>query len=185
MKRFLILTISIVFTGLIISCEPEEITPVGEPMDKIELMTGTWHVTNVTQVDVDAALSGYPLYARELDITNILPNNPFTDISINLENDMTFSIEKGSAFVNWPTSGNWELDYMNHPSNLLLTNNEDTLKLAFSNLSELVMNPATLVLSNTKQMIISDEEDETGDNDEVIKEELKDIIIYKYKIIKQ
>lgn len=171
MKRFLIITISIIFTGLMIACEPEEITPVGDPLDKLELMQGTWHVTNVTQVDVNAALSGYPLYARELNITNILPNNPFTDIAITLGSDMSFTIERGNALINWPTSGTWELDYPEHPSMLHLIVNQDTLKLGFSSLSELVMNPATLVLSNTKQM--------ENEDDAV------DIITYKYKIVKQ
>jgi hypothetical protein len=171
MKRFLIhISIAALAFCLLYSCKPEELKPVGDPFDKAELMVGTWDVTKVTQVDVDATLKGYPLYARELDITNVFPNNSYTDVSITLNSDQSFALVKGNAFVNWPVSGTWELNHPDHPSKLYLVSQFDTLSLNFSSFSDLMMSPAKLVVSETKKQKVD--------------EEYIEVIYYNYEISK-
>ncbi|MDD2277503.1 MAG: DUF5004 domain-containing protein [Bacteroidales bacterium] len=157
MKKILIyISIFTLAFSLLYSCKPEELKPVGDPFDKVELMVGTWNVNRVIQVDVEATLKGYPLYARELDITNVFPDNSYTDLSITLNSDKSFTLVKGNAYVNWPLSGTWDLNNPDHPSKLYLILQLDTLSLNFSSFSELMMSPAKLVISETKKQKVDD-----------------------------
>lgn len=169
-KIILYLGFTILAIAFIYSCKPEDFKPVGDPIDKTDLMVGTWNVTKVTQIDVDAQQKGYPTFATEMDITNVFPDNSFSDIEINLNEDKTFTISKANAYVSWPESGTWTLNHPVHASKLYLIQQTDTLTLNISSFAELVMSPAKITLTETKQQKV-------GDN-------FVDAIYYNYEISK-
>ncbi len=171
-SRILILIISIALGSLIMSCQREELKPVGEPFNKAEQFNGTWTMSKVVQTDVDAAQKGFPMEVQQKDLTTIFPNNPFTDLSITLtSSNMTFTVSKGASYSSWPASGTWELDKTDFPSKVFLYTQTDTLPLSISNLSGIIEIPAKITFRETKQKA-------AGAN-------LVDAIYYDYSFTKQ
>lgn len=151
-NRILIIIISVVFGSFVLSCQPENVKPVGDPLNKTELFNGSWIIEKVIQIDVDAAQKGFPMEVQQIDITSIFPNNPFTDLSLQFNaTAMTFEVSKGTSFSSWPASGTWELDSPNYPSKVMLYTLTDTLSLSISNLSGIIQTPATITFRETKQ----------------------------------
>jgi len=171
MKRNIYILL-IMLTGLIISCKPEDFKPIGEPTSKVEQLYGSWIISKVNQTDVNAANKGFPMEVQQMDITNLFPTNPFTDLSITFNTGTnSFTVTKGNSFSNWPNSGNWEFDNPAYPSKLMLQTSTDTITLGISNLSNLNALTPKITFREVKQL-------QSGNK-------MIDVIYYDYTFTKQ
>jgi hypothetical protein len=132
MKNFKIMktiynTVLIAFAALIFvqlsACQPDEFLEIGDPVDRIAQMEGTWVITSVTQIDDDATRKGFPAFATQQDITQSFP---FTQFRVQLElngsgNPAGFTVSPGDSpnLLGTMTSGNWSVDNLDFPSRII------------------------------------------------------------------
>lgn len=139
--------------GFVLGCSPEDFKPIGEPANKVELMNGTWTLSKLVQTDVNAANKGFPMEVQQMELTNIFPANPFTDLSLTFNSAAkSFSISKGNSLSDWPASGTWDFDNPSYPSKLFLYTPTDTIPLGISNLSKLNAVIPSITFRETKKM---------------------------------
>ncbi|MBE9492271.1 MAG: DUF5004 domain-containing protein [Bacteroidetes bacterium] len=101
------------------SCKKDEYE-LGPTRDFVNLMTGTWKVTQVIQIDEYAIKEG--LEPTTMDRTNVMN---FTDYQITFNSDgsnpATFVVDPGNAPNFVDDEGTWKLDNYNYPTTILLT----------------------------------------------------------------
>ena len=127
----------IIFTA----CSPDEPGPIGAPDNRLEQVTGTWSITKVLQVDLNAESRGYPTIARTRDITNILPAMSFEGVTFSFTSSNgeanSFSIDRKNSPLVLPSSGSWAFDDVNYPSAITLTSGNSTDILKIQSFSEI------------------------------------------------
>ncbi|MCO4294391.1 DUF5004 domain-containing protein [Solitalea sp. MAHUQ-68] len=122
----------------IVSCQPEDVKPVGEPVNIVSGLSGEWSTEQVIQIDNDAVKKGFP-YQR-LDITSLYP---YTTMKLILSTDndgnpTTFSFDPGSAPSLIPiSSGDWSVDSEIAPSVITLTNGGNSVDVQIANYTSL------------------------------------------------
>jgi hypothetical protein len=123
MKKF---NIAIFFLALAVlfSCQPEDIKPLGDPLDKKQAVVGQWQISQVIQQDELSAIKGFPDFVTRMDITTIFPEAPYTDLKVSFNEDGTFAVDAGRALVDLPAAGTWALDNPDYPSAVVLTDKE-------------------------------------------------------------
>lgn len=118
---------SILFVALaLLSCQPDEIPPIGEPTDYIPMLAGTWNLNKFEQIDADAESKSFPAFATVKDLTHVFPGHPYTDFSITFNTDGTFTSDPGSSYMQMLSSGNWEVDDTEFPSAIILSSGSET-----------------------------------------------------------
>jgi len=131
---------SILFVALILlSCQPDEIPPIGEPTDYIPMLTGTWNLDKFEQIDADAESKSFPDFATVKDLTNVFPGHSYTDFSITFNTDGTFTSDPGSSYMQMLSSGNWEVDDTEFPSAIILSSGSETQTIALSSLADVIL----------------------------------------------
>ena len=113
------------------ACSPEEPRPLEEAASRAELLTGTWQINQAIQVDENAKFKGFPAEVTYKDITNILPEHPYTDFAITFNANGSYAVAKGRSLVQVPdTEGTWALDDDTYSSAVLLKGaNGDEMQL--------------------------------------------------------
>lgn len=112
----------IVVLILAIGCSPDEPGPIGEPENRTQQLSGTWKITQAIQVDEKAKFKGFPAAVTFMDITNILPEHPYTDFAITFNANGSYTVDKGRALVDTPdNNGSWAFDYPAFPTAIILT----------------------------------------------------------------
>lgn len=145
-------TLMIVFGTLIIvqlsACQPDEFPEIGEPIDRIAQMEGTWVITSVTQIDDDAMRKGFPAFATQQDITQSFA---FTQFRVQLElngsgNPGGFTVLPGDSpnLLGRVTSGTWSVDNPDFPSRIIFRGGGTTATLDLASLRDLDNNALTL-----------------------------------------
>ena len=150
--------VSLFILSLIFSaCKPDAYKEIGIPSNKLESISGSWKLIQVTQTDLIAQNNGYQDPSRPdislitLDITNTVP---FTDfrmvLNVAASGPTTFTTTSGNApkIIQFPT-GNWVVDNVTNPTYLNFKNGADTLRMDIGNYSSLNLNNV-LTLSRTK-----------------------------------
>ncbi|POY37397.1 hypothetical protein C3K47_06445 [Solitalea longa] len=152
MRRLITFTIAIGLILLgVISCQPEDVKPVGEPVNIISAMAGNWTVSKVIQFDNDAVKKGFPY--QQLDITDLYP---YTTMKLTLNTDgsgqpSTFTFDPGSSPSLIPiASGNWEVDDELAPKTINLSDGTNEAEIEVGNYTTLRENE--LVLKVVKKL---------------------------------
>ena len=148
MKNILIILSMFLF---ITGCQPDDIPGVGEPFNRKDQLVGTWKLKTLIQVEEDAKSKGFPEFATSLDITNIFAANPYTDFSLTLNADETFSTELGESYVQMLSSGTWNFDNDKFPTAIILTSGEQTQTVLLGSLAELVYNKVQLKIEHKNE----------------------------------
>jgi hypothetical protein len=104
------------------SCQPDEFPEIGDPINRIEQMEGTWVMSLVNQFDDDAIRKGFPGFATQQNITNEFP---FRDFRITLElssggRPTNFRVQAGNSpnILGGLQSGQWTVDDLRFPSKI-------------------------------------------------------------------
>ena len=126
MKKIFINIALLVFGSLLATGCIEEYGGVGEPVDKVNELAGTWKLASVIQVDEDAVRKGFPAFVQTMDITEIFD---YTDYTMNLEVSggapSSFTIDRGnSPAIIGITSGPWTLDNLQAPTQIIFADSE-------------------------------------------------------------
>jgi hypothetical protein len=132
----------------IAACQPDEFPEIGEPVDRIAQMEGTWVITAVNQIDDDATRKGFPAFATQQDITQSFP---FTQFRVRLElngsgNPAGFAVLPGDSpnLLGNITSGTWSVDNPDFPSRIIFRGGGTTATLDLASLRDLDNNGLTL-----------------------------------------
>ena len=118
------------------NCTPDNDGEFGETINRSEQISGIWVLENVIQVDLDAEKKSFPEYATELDVTNAVSGMPFSDFSIQIENDgslattignspMKYVVADGSGLWSWIT--NDEISLVNEKLGINASSGIETL----------------------------------------------------------
>jgi hypothetical protein len=132
-----LLALSMVIT---LACSPDEFPEIGDPIDRIAQMGGTWRLNAVTQQDNDAIRKGFPEFATSADLTNRFP---YTDLRLTLAldergNPSTFTVSPGlSPNVVGLSNGTWDLDDRRFPSKLIFRSGGTVSELEIASLRDL------------------------------------------------
>lgn len=116
-------------SALIFSCKPDAYKEIGEPVNNINAITGTWALTKVTQTDIDAQTKGFPFQTQ--DLTALFPYTDFR-VTFNSNNGTpsTFTTTPGnSPRIISIASGNWSADDIDDPKVLTLTSGSNTQRI--------------------------------------------------------
>lgn len=117
MKKFILK--NLILTGMVsltmLACQPDEIPGIGEPLSRMEGITGEWEATSVVQVDEIAKSKGDANF--ELDVTDLYN---LGDYAIAFANDGTFTITANGAPNFVDESGTWSFDDPDFPTKVLL-----------------------------------------------------------------
>ncbi|MDP4183912.1 MAG: DUF5004 domain-containing protein [Bacteroidota bacterium] len=141
MKRlFFIISALILFY----SCTPDEIPPIGKPFDRKAQLVGTWNLTKFIQTDENAKSKDYPSFAVSKDLTTVFPNHPYTDFSLTLKSDGTFTTSVGKSYVDMLPSGTWALDDPKYPAAIVLTSGTTTQNVTLGSLANLTSGKVSL-----------------------------------------
>lgn len=124
---------------LALSCQPDEIPPLGEKTDYIPMLAGTWNLVTFEQIDADAESKSFPAFATLKDLTNVFPGHPYTDFSITFNEDGSFSADKGTSYMDFIESGNWEIDDEEFPSAIILSDGGDTQTVELGSLADVIL----------------------------------------------
>jgi hypothetical protein len=119
MKKLLYIFLSVL---VVTSCRPDDFPPIGERNTIVPQLAGTWKLTQVIQIDNDAARKGFPAFAQTQDVTS---DFPFSEFSITLNTDAegnptTYTITTGNSpnIIGDVTSGAWTTDDVAFPSKI-------------------------------------------------------------------
>lgn len=134
-KIFFILLVSL----LVFSCQPDVIPAIGEKTDYKPMLSGTWNLVKFEQIDAEAESKSFPTFATRMDLTSVFAGHPYTDFSITFNQDGTFTTSKGSSYIQMMNSGTWALNDADYPSEILLTGNGETEKIALGNLADVIV----------------------------------------------
>lgn len=134
MKKLLIYLPILMF---IISCA-DDIPSIGEKINRKDQLIGTWQLEKIIQTDIKAQSNGYPYFAVEKDLTNVFKDNPYTDFSITLNADGTFSTHTGNSFMKMMSAGNWSLDNEEMPGKILLSDGSETQTIIIGSFANIV-----------------------------------------------
>jgi hypothetical protein len=134
-------------TALVWSCRPDEPAPIGDPVNKIETLNGTWSLSKVVQVDNDAVKKGFP--NQRLDITDLYSYQDFK-LTFQLDangNPGAFSTTPGNApEIITVASGTWSVDDPAAPVVVTLQNGSNQAALEFTTYNGLLNNKLSLKL---------------------------------------
>lgn len=138
---------------LLYACRPEADFPVGDSINRVGQMSGTWKLASVTQVDLLAQRYNYQDPSRpdvnlvQQDITTVAP---YTDITLTLNEDAakkptSFAVNYGNGpkIIRIP-SGSWTVNDINYPQMVKMYNGADTVFFTLSNLNNLSSKMLTL-----------------------------------------
>ncbi len=134
-KIFSILVVALV----LLSCQPDEIPPIGEPTDYIPMLSGTWNLDKFEQIDAEAEAKSFPTFATVKDLTNVFAGHPYTDFSITFNADGTFTSDPGSSYMQMLSSGNWAINDSEFPSAVILTSGSETQTIALGSLADVIL----------------------------------------------
>lgn len=81
-------------------CTPDDTGSFGEKIDRKQQLIGTWKIQTASQIDLDAEKKSFPEFATKVDITNALPDMPFSDFEMTLT-DTTISTIIGNSAMNY------------------------------------------------------------------------------------
>lgn len=129
----------LLFPVLILSCQQDEIPPIGDRTDYISMLTGTWQMTKFVQIDADAESKGFPRFATEKDLTNVFPGHSYTTFSITFKADGTFTTNKGTSYMQILESGTWKVDNNDYPSALVLTSGNTIQNVSLGSLADVIV----------------------------------------------
>lgn len=136
MRNFII----ILFVSLLmVTCQPDEIPPIGEKTDYISMLSGTWSMQKVVQIDAEAESKAFPDFATEKDLTYVFPGHPYTDFQITFHADGTFSTDKGTSYMKMLDSGTWAVDDPDYPSAVVLTAGSETQYVSLGSLADVIV----------------------------------------------
>ncbi|MEL6534829.1 MAG: DUF5004 domain-containing protein [Bacteroidota bacterium] len=115
MKKVLILAFTVALA--VGGCRPEPFAPIGEPLDRVAGLEGSWNIVSVTQIDEIKMDLEEPDFSK--DVTNLFG---FFDYAVNFESAGSFTVTPGEApnFVG-VTEGTWAFDDPDYPTELQLT----------------------------------------------------------------
>ena len=132
-------------SALIAGCQPEEIQPLGEPLNVLQNIKGTWQLTKVEQVDEYAKSKSFPY--TTLDITNLYS---YKDLKITFNADANnapsnYTIVYGnSPKIIKQASGNWSVDNPEAPQILTFGSGTTAEKVQIGNYNTLYNNQLLL-----------------------------------------
>jgi len=149
MKKLNILLASVAVVLMALACQPEEVEPIGDAFDRSTQITGTWNLTTATMVDTDAVRKGFPASVQTVDITTIVAGVDFTDFSITINADGSFSTTKGSAPIEVPDNGTWAFDNAEFPSALVLTSGATSVSLNIASFANITSGQLTFGLTRS------------------------------------
>ncbi|MBO9634389.1 MAG: DUF5004 domain-containing protein [Chitinophagaceae bacterium] len=127
MKRNLIILFTL-FVGFA-ACKPDGLPGIGDPVNKLDLISGNWQLDKVVQVDLNAVKYNFPY--KELDVTAVAPFNQFKlSFALNNGAPATFTTTPGNSpkFIPF-ASGNWQVDDKKIPQKIDLSSGPDTVKM--------------------------------------------------------
>lgn len=141
---------------LLFSCRPDAYKEIGQPLNKLQALSGNWKLVQVTQTDLVAERYGYQDPSRpdvsltSMDVTNVAPFSNF-NMALTLGNSTagTFTTTPGTApkIIKF-AAGTLNVDNVDVPSKLSFINGTDTVKMDIGNYTALANN--ALVLSLTR-----------------------------------
>jgi len=161
-----IIIIALLFVGLFLGCQPEPYEPIGDPIERPEQITGTYALQTFIQEENAAVAKGFPDDKSKIDLTYAFEGHPYSDFSLTLNADATFSTELGNSYVQMLSDGTWAFDDDDFPTALVLTSGSDIQTVNIGNFADLF--EGSLQLSVERK-------DQSG----------KVIITYKYNLQKQ
>jgi hypothetical protein len=106
------------------SCKPELKGELGDPSNKVAGMSGTWKVSQFSQIDLNNPVQ------EERDLTEfyVVEGQEVLTIVFNQEG-RTYSVTPGAGRNFFGTAGTWAFDNDAAPSTLILTSDAETLEL--------------------------------------------------------
>ena len=132
--------IAILFISLLVfSCQPDDIPPIGEATDYIPMLVGEWNLNKFEQIDADAESKNFPAFATTKDLTNVFPGHPYTDFSITFNADGTFTSDPGLSYMQILASGNWVIDDLEYPSEIILSNGSESQTISLGSLADVIL----------------------------------------------
>jgi hypothetical protein len=131
----------LIFSALLVlaSCQPDAIPPIGEARDYKPYLTGTWNIVKVVQIDADAEAKGFPDFATRQELTNAIPNHPYTDFSITFNSDGTFTTDPGNSYLQFLADGTWGLNSDDYPSAIVLTKGDEIKEIGLGSLADVIL----------------------------------------------
>lgn len=124
-----------------VACQPDEFPEIGEPIDRIAQMEGTWVISAVNQIDDDAMRKGFPSFATQQDITQSFPFTQFrVTLSLNSSgNPAGFTVQAGNApnLLGNMVNGTWDVDDKRFPSRIIFRGSGGVVTLDLASLRDL------------------------------------------------
>jgi hypothetical protein len=114
MKRiYHLILFALVIAGT--ACEKTDVPPLGEPLSKVEGLSGSWTLETVQRFDQ----SEVDLSKASFDISDVFIRD---DFRIVFKTDGTYTVETGNTPNYFGTSGTWAFDDNEFPTMVMLVN---------------------------------------------------------------
>lgn len=152
-------------------CSPDDFPPIGDAPDRAEQLVGTWNLTSFLQIETAAREKAFPDFATVKDLTNVFPDNPYSDFSITFNDDGTFTSVIGQSFLDFPENGTWKFDDDEFPAIIILTKGEIVKNVEIGSWRDIQLGKFQFAVNRLDPSLDEPEE--------------KPVIIYEYNLIKQ